>query len=325
MIHQAGLLKGYKMCDIHNKKAGIIGSGMIGTSLAALFTGNGIDVTVLTVGPEFTKQSKKKYDDIYKVLLERNLISQEQAKICAKRLKYTESYADLADTDILFECAVEDFGIKYEIYKQIERHCVKLEALASTTSALSADDLAKGLTKYKEKMVVAHPFNPPHLVPFVELVKSSHTDEKAAKLVYDFLEYCGRKVVTMQKGAPGFIANRLQHALLREAIYMVEQGYASPREIDKALMYSFMPRYTSVGLFEHQDAAGLDMVMNIQNYLFPDLSNAAEAPEFIAKRCKEGRFGQKAGEGVYKWTEKEKEDFQRRAAEPYWQYFNWNF
>ena len=313
------------MSTLKQKKIAVIGSGMIGMSLAALFTGNGYATTVLTMGPSFTEQGKQKYESIFKTLIGRKLMTEEQAATCAKRLRFTESYEDLSDAEVIFECAFEKLEVKYDIYKEIEKHCKKLQALASTTSALSADDLAKGLTIHQDKMMVAHPFNPPHLVPFVECVKNQKTSDEAAKLLYDVLESTGRKVVIMKKGAPGFIANRLQHALLREAIYMIEQGYASPRDIDKALMFSFMPRYTSVGLFEHQDAAGLDMVMNIENYLFPYLSNAEKAPEYISSRFEAGKLGQKTGEGVYTWTEEEKADFAKRAAEPYWDYFNWDF
>lgn len=311
------------MVDLSDKAIGIIGSGMIGTSLAALFTGNGFSVTVLSVGPEFTQRSKDNYKDIFKVLLEKNLVTVDQFECCAKRLSYTESYRDLSEVSFIFECAPEDIDVKHVIFEQIELNCRRVDAIASTTSALSADDLADGLTKYKDKMLVAHPFYPPHLIPFVELVKSAHTDPKAAESLYNLLEYCGRKAVIMAKSAPGFIANRLQHALLREAVHMVEQGYATPGEIDKALMYSFMPRYTSVGLFEHQDAAGLDMVRSIQSYLLPDLSNASTVQTLIAERYESGRLGQKTGSGIYEWTEDAIEDFRIRAAQPYWGYFNW--
>jgi 3-hydroxybutyryl-CoA dehydrogenase len=312
------------MQDYKGLEVGVIGSGMIGMSLAALFTGNGFHTTVLTMGPEFTEQGKRNYSGFFNVLKEKKLLSQMQVEASAKRLKYTESYEDLKDAEVIFECAFEDMNVKFGIYKLIEQHCGKLKAFASTTSALSADDLAKGLKKYKSLMVVAHPFNPPHLVPYVELVKNGETTNEAAQIIYDVLEACGRKVVIMKKGAPGFIANRLQHALLREAINMIEQGYADARDIDKALMYSFMPRYTSVGLFEHQDAAGLDMVRNIDDYLFPSLSDAKQAQEFVVSRCDAGKLGQKTGEGTYTWTEEQKADFKVRAAEPYWKYFRWN-
>ncbi len=313
------------MNNIRSKKIGIIGSGSIGISLAAMFTGNGYETTVLTLGPKFTEQAKECYSNIYSVLIKRKLITMQQADSSIKRLKYSENYENFSDINIIFECAIENIEVKYQIYRKLEEYCRQLEAMASTTSALAADDLAEGLDKLKDKMVVAHPFNPPHLVPFVEIVKSNATSEKAGKMISDVLESCGRKVVIMKKGAPGFIANRLQHALLREAFYMVEQGYATPRDIDKALMYSFMPRYTTVGLFEHQDAAGLDMVKNIEDYLFPDLSNAKESPDYVSLLCKDGHLGQKTGEGIYKWSKQDKEDFLRRAAEPYWKYFNWNF
>ena len=138
------------------------------------------------------------------------------------------------------------------------------------------------------------------------------------------LEDCGRKVCVMKKSAPGFIANRLQHALLREALYMAEEGLADPRDIDKALMYSFMPRYTSVGLFEHQDAAGLGMVQNIENYLFPSLCDRKTAFDSVNDRVASHSRGQKDGMGIYKWDAESIADFKARASEPYWKYFNWN-
>ena len=158
---------------------------------------------------------------------------------------------------------------------------------------------------------------------FVEMVKSPCTSEEAAQVAYDVLEDCGRKVCVMKKSAPGFIANRLQHALLREALYMVEEGLADPRDIDKALMYSFMPRYTSVGLFEHQDAAGLDMVQNIENYLFPSLCDRKTAFDSVNDRVASHSRGQKDGMGIYKWDAESIADFKARASEPYWKYFNW--
>ena len=117
---------------------------------------------------------------------------------------------------------------------------------------------------------MAHPWNPPHLVPSVELVAIKYTNEKALQTVYEVLESTGRKVVIMKKCAPGFIGNRLQHALYREAVNMVEQGIATPEDIDKTLMYSFVPRYTSIGIFEHFDYSWLDMIVRIDDYLFPD-------------------------------------------------------
>ncbi len=302
----------------------IIGTGMIGASMAALFTGNGYPTTMLAYNEQEKNRGKDLYDTCFKDLIDKNLVTEEQAERCSSLLSFTYDYKDIANTDFIFECVVEKLDVKYCVYELIEEHCTQFKVLASSTSALSANDLAEGLKKSKEKLVVAHPYNPPHLVPFVEIVKSKYTADDAAQIAYDVLESTGRKAIIMQRSAPGFVANRLQHALLREAVHIVEEGLATPRDIDKALMYSFMPRYTSVGLFEHQDAAGLDLVKSIEDYLLPTLSNCNCTPQFFNKLVEEQKLGMKTGEGVYEWPEEAKDDFRRRAAAPYLCYFNWD-
>jgi 3-hydroxybutyryl-CoA dehydrogenase len=176
----------------------------------------------------------------------------------------------------------------------------------------------------KERLTVAHPYNPPHLVPCIEIVQSSYTSPEALKVIDEFFRSVGREPVAMLKSAPGFIANRLQHALFREAAYMVEAGIATPSAIDQALKTSFAPRYTSIGIFEHFDYAGLDMVLSIEDYVFPTLCNADKAQDLVRDRCERGDLGFKTGKGVYDWSEKDADDFRRRASEPYFRFFNWS-
>lgn len=307
------------------KHVTIIGTGMIGASMAALFTGNGYSTTMLAINAQEAENGKSRYDTCFQDLIDKKLLTKEEADRCEKFLSITLDYQDVVETDFIFECVFEKLDVKYNVYEKIEAYCTQFKAIASSTSALSADDLVKGLTeKNKHKLVVAHPYNPPHLVPFVEIVKSLQTTDEVAQTVYDVLESTGRKAIIMQKSAPGFVANRLQHALLREAINIVEEGLAAPRDVDKALMYSFSPRYTSVGLFEHQDAAGLDLVKNIEDYLFPTLSNADKTQDYIQKRVDEGNLGMKTGKGVYDWPKEAQDDFRQRAAAPYLSYFNWD-
>lgn len=303
-------------------KIGIVGMGAIGTSLAALFTGNGY--TAMVLGRRAESVFMAAYDAVYDSIEARNLITKEQRKACRHLVSYTADYADLKDADIVFECVPEILEEKHKIYAQLEKSCEKLQALASATSALSPDDLIKGVHKWPEKVLVAHPFNPPHLVPFVEIVKSAITAQKPVDLVYNFLESCGRRVCIMKKSAPGFIANRLHHALLREAMYMVDNGLADPEEIDKTLMYSFMPRYTSVGIFEHHDAYGMDMLEKLQNYLYPHLAADTGSPDMVVNKVKAGTLGMKTNKGIYEWNQASIADFKKRAADPYWQFFNWN-
>ena len=145
---------------------------------------------------------------------------------------------------------------------------------------------------------MAHPWNPPHLVPCVEVVKSRFTSDQALKVIVEVLESAGRAPIVMKKSAPGFVANRLQHALYREAAYMVEQGIATPEDIDRSLRTSFIPRYTSIGIFEHFDFAGLDMIMSIHKYLYPTLCNAQEPQDLVRIPFEQGNLGYKTGKGV---------------------------
>lgn len=301
------------------QKVAIIGKGMIGISLAVLFTGNGIPTIV------FAKNSEvglEKYRTYYRDLIAQGLVTEKQAAACEKLLSFTEDYADLADVEVVMECVCEQLEVKYQVYAQLESHCRNLKAIASTTSAISPVDLAKGVTQ-REKIMVAHPYNPPHMVPCVELVKNDFTSQDALDAVISLLESCGREVCKMNKPAPGFIANRLQHALYREAVYMVEQGICGPEDIDKCIRSSWGPRYTSIGLFDHFDYAGLDLIANIHRYLYPDLCNATEVQPLLQERLDRGDLGYKTGVGVYDWRERDMDAFRKKTSDPYLQFFNW--
>ena len=174
-----------------------------------------------------------------------------------------------------------------------------------------------------EKIMVAHPYNPPHLVPCVELVKNDFTAQEALDAVTELLEYCGREVCKMNKPAPGFIANRLQHALYREAVYMVEQGICGPEDIDKCIRSSWGPRYTSIGLFDHFDYAGLDLIANIETYLYPDLCDTKTVHPSLQERLDRGDLGYKTGVGYYDWRNRDMDAFRKKTCDPYLRFFNW--
>ena len=142
-----------------NQKVAIIGKGMIGISLAVLFTGNGIPTIVLAKN---SAAGLEKYRTYYRDLIAQGLVTEQQAAACEKHLSFTESYADLVNVEIVLECVTEKLEVKYEVYRQIEANCPHLKAIASTTSAISPVDLARGVSQ-REKIMVAHPYNPPHL------------------------------------------------------------------------------------------------------------------------------------------------------------------
>lgn len=302
----------------------IVGTGMIGSSQAALFTGNGYRTTMFAVDDKEAAKGLAQYHGFFEVLMEKGLVTKEQAERCETFLTITQTWDDIVDADVVYECVPEDLALKHSVYAQIEKHCTQFKAVASSTSAKSPEDLAKGFKTAKDKVVVAHPFYPPHLILFVEIVKSDQTDPTAVSTVYDLLESCGRKPIIANKSVPGFVANRLQHALVREAAYMVDEGIATAEDVNKALTYSFAPRYAAVGLFEHQDAAGLDMVKAIQDYLLPSLSRRTDTPDLITNHFNKGELGMKTGKGIHDWPEEKQREFHEKAAAPYFASFNWN-
>lgn len=297
----------------------IIGKGMIGISWAVMFTGNGIGVTVLAKEPEIGLQ---RYRGIFQDLVKQGLVTEKQATKCEKLLSFTEDYAGISGEEIIFECVTENLDVKHDVYEKIAANCPKVRAIASATSALPPADLAAGMTA-KEKIFVAHPWNPPHMVPLVEVVHNDYTDAAAVKDVAAILEYCGREVAYLKKPCPGFIGNRLQHALFREAIYMVEQGICSPEDIDRVVRASFAPRYTSIGLFDHMDYTGLDLLISVDDKLFPHLCNDTSVANYIRDKVAKGDIGYKSGVGVYDWRERDMDNFRYKTGAPYLKLFNW--
>ena len=308
------------------RKIAVIGSGMIGASLAALFTGNGYAAVMYALDEKEAEGGLRRFRTNFSDLMTSGLVSPKQFAACEKLLSITKDYADIADADFVFECVFEDKEVKYSVYAEIEKYCKRVRGIASSSSAMDTDLLCRGFSKpeFRALFATAHPWNPPHLVPCVEVVKGKDTSAEALKFICQVLESCGRAPVVMQRSVPGFVANRLQHAIYREAAYMVEQGIATPQDIDRALRTSFIPRYTAVGIFEHFDYAGLDMVLSIQKTLLPDLCRQTEPNKLVAESAEKGELGYKAGKGILDWSKVDIDAYRKRASEPYLKFFNWS-
>jgi 3-hydroxybutyryl-CoA dehydrogenase len=161
-------------------------------------------------------------------------------------------------------------------------------------------------------------------VPLFEIVKGSVTADGVTDYAKELLISLDREVIVLKRGVPGFIGNRLQMALWREAQYIVENDIADPRDVDRAAMYSFMPRYTSIGIFEHFDNGGLDLSYKVNKYLFPHLCDAKDNLKILSQKVEEGNLGPKTGVGFYDWREVDMDAFRERIGAPFWRFFNWD-
>lgn len=305
---------------------GVIGNGMIGDSMTVLTTGHGYKTISVARNPAKIPEYEKAFKAYFQQMTDHGLMPPEQHDICRSYLTYTLDYKDLADCEIIFECVLEDIDLKHEIYAKIEEYCPKVRAICSVSSTFIADKLAEKATKYKDRIIVTHPFNPAHMVPFFELCGGTSTDPKVMEFAVSLLESLDRKPVVLKKPTPGFIGNRLQFALWREALSLVEQGVCDPRDVDTCLNYSFCPRYTSIGIYEHFDNGGMLLNQAGCNGTFPALSNITSAPPAITDRIARGDLGARSEnkKGFYDWNGVDMDAYQERVNAPYWKFINWD-
>ncbi len=304
---------------------GVIGTGMIATSLAVLTTGHGYKTTVFARSTASAARCKDSYDDFMNDMKAHELITSEQIGICEKYLETVYDYADMKDCDVVFECIAEDLEKKHEVYSLLEKNCPHLKAICSVSSSIEADDLCKNAKKYKDRIIVTHPFNPVHMVPYFEICTAAATADGVAQYVAELLERFDRKPVILKKSTPGFIGNRLQFALWREALHIVEQGIADPSDVEKCMMYSFCPRYTSIGMFEHFDNGGLELNYAVSAKLFPELADEKTVSHLVTDKIEKGDLGQKSGRGFYDWTNVDMEAYRERVNAPYLKFCVWDY
>ena len=307
------------------KHIGIIGTGMMATSMAVLTTGHGYRTTVFARSSQRAESCRAEFYTFYKEISDKGLMTESQVNICSTYLNFASTYEEMADIDVFYECVAEVLETKHAVYQEIEKHCPEVKVICSVSSSIIVDDLVKGINKYKDRVVVTHPFNPPHMVPFFELAKGNDTADGVVEFAADLLSSMDRKPVILKKSIPGFIGNRLQFALWREVLYLVENGIADPRDIDTCLMYSFCPRYTSIGIFEHFDNGGMQLNYNVVKTLFPLLSDEKGVPKAITDKMDAGDMGQKTGKGFYDWRNVDMDVYKERVSAPYWRFFNWDF
>jgi 3-hydroxybutyryl-CoA dehydrogenase len=183
--------------------------------------------------------------------------------------------------------------------------------LASNTSGLSITAIASRCNR-PERVLTTHFWNPPHLMPLVEIVKGEKTSHQIASAVRDLLASCGKVPVVVKKDRPGQLGNRLQMALIREAINIVAEGIADVEDVDLAAKSGFGLRLPVYGIFEHQDIVGLDMGLGIVDYVTKDLYNQPQAPDLMREKVARGELGAKTGKGFYDWSKKSADEVKSR-------------
>jgi ketoreductase RED1 len=230
----------------------VVGAGTIGVSWTALFLGHGLTVTVHDPQPGIADRVRRELAQVAPVLEQLGLAAHD----LTDRLTFDPDLdSAVADADVVMENGPENLELKRELFARIEKVTAPTALLLTSTSGIRATDIAANLTR-PQRLLVAHPFNPPHLVPLVEIVPGEGTDPAAVDHAVAFCRALGKQPMVLRKEVPGFVANRLQAALLREAVDLVDQGVVDVAELDDIVTSSIGMRWAAFGPFKTFHLAG---------------------------------------------------------------------
>ncbi len=284
------------------KQITVIGTGMIGPDVSLACTMAGYAVTIVGRNDRGVEKGKNRFRKNLASLVTADLFTQAEADEILARLKTSTNLPEAVSTaDIAFEAVFEKVEVKQEIFGQFDAHCPVHALLLSGTSGMSPNDIAAQISR-QDKMMVAHFWNPPYLVPLVELVGHDKTSQETIDAGMAFLRSLEKAPVHLKKDIAGHIGNRLQHAIFREAIHLVELGVATPDDIDQVIMSSLGPRYSMIGPMEYMDSVGLKLQVDVQSYLFETLADAKQPQKLLMEKFHNDDDGAKTGKGFYDWS-----------------------
>ena len=297
------------------RRIAVVGAGTMGHGLAQEFAVAGYEVSLVDVDEPRLAAAMRSIAGNLEMLVGLGLLSHEQAEPAPARIHPTTSLAEAAaDADYVVEAVFENLPLKQQIFRQLDEVCPPRTILASNTSALLPSGLA-AVTSRPDRVVVTHYFNPPYLLPLVEIVRAPTTSDETVATVRALLTGIGKQTAVLQKETEGFIANRLQCALFREALSIVEHGIASPQEVDVVVRSSIGRRWAVAGPFEIFDAGGHDTVLTVLANLGPLLESSGEPQQIYRDMVARGDVGLKSGKGFYAWTPESAQAYYDRMAE----------
>jgi 3-hydroxybutyryl-CoA dehydrogenase len=285
----------------------------MGHGIAQVFALKGYKVKLFDNDSKVLESAPEKIRNNLQTLLEMRLVESQELEDCLNHLQLCHTLPEMCEgVELTIEAVSENVDLKRAIFGELEALTTPQTILCSNTSGISIGLISENL-RFKERVIGTHFWNPPHIVPCVEVIKSQFAADEVFHTVIELMERVGKKPVRVLKDIPGFLGNRLQHALWREAISLVEKGIAAPEDIDRVVKYGFGLRLPFIGPLETADLAGLDLVYGIHKYLFSDLENRSTPSPLLKTLLDQKATGVKSKKGFYNWTdERTKQIIQQR-------------
>lgn len=300
---------------VNGAYVGVVGAGTIGSSLALLCALRGANVIVCVRSATSLQRCKEQIEAYLDLLAAESLVTSAKAESARRKLVYhSEIDTGLAQADVVFEAVAEELTAKKAVFAKVETIVGDQCLLGSCTSGLPANAIFAE-TSLPDRAVVTHFANPPLLMPAVELVPGSRTSAGTMTRIQNLIEALGKEPIVLKTDTPGHLFNRIQFAMLREAMSLVSRGIASAEQVDKVVKYGLALRLPSEGPLEKIDLAGLRLVEAVASYVFPALDSSSE-PTYLRRLIAEGRFGADWGRGIYEWSDESRaRAIERRARQ----------
>jgi 3-hydroxybutyryl-CoA dehydrogenase len=317
-----------KLEDVGN--IAVLGAGIMGHGIAQTFLLAGYPVTLYDVKMELLDQAQKQIHKNCELFLQIGLIGQGEMDNLSGLMPTNNLKEAVEAADFILEAAPEDLPLKQRLFRQVEDICSQTSIIASNTSSLMLKDIGALVTN-KGRLVITHWFNPPHIVPTVEVVKGEETSPETMDIAYRLLEKVGKMPIKIHKEMPGFVVNRIQIAMVREVIDLYETGIASAEDLDKAVKGSIGFRLASIGPLLTIDLAGVKLWLKVFENLVPHIRSSTEPPQVFYDLSAVGHDGIKSGKGFYDYSEegslgsvdetikKRDREFLNRLKNLYWQ------
>lgn len=293
----------------------IAGAGVMGSSIAQIFASFDYKVTLYDVSDLSIHKSKELIALNQKTSVAQGVSTKEDSERDMANISFTCDKECFKTTDFVIEAIVENMDIKHSFWSEVSSMAKEDAILTTNTSGLSITEIAKAV-KNPERFCGMHWVNPPHIVPLVEVIKGEKTSDDIASLVYQLSLAIGKEPILIKKESQGFVLNRFQFTILREAMYIVESGIASKEDVDKVFKYGLGMRYACLGPFEIADLGGLDTFYNISSYLFKDLEDTKDVHHMLSDIVDKGNFGVKSKKGFYDYSNgRDKEVIEKRDSD----------
>lgn len=289
-------------------KVGIIGAGTMGFGIAYHFLTKGVPVILNDTNEDSLATVEARLKKYFKVFQEEGTLYNYSEEEIIGNLTLTININELSSCDFIIESATENLNLKQKIFMELEGICNENTILASNTSSLKLSDIIKNI-KNKKRILLTHFFNPAHIVPLVELCKTTETNSEIYKEVEQFMKDMGKVTIEVKKELPGLVANRIQAALAREALSLLEDDIVSEEDLEKAIFAGPGFRYATSGILKIMDLAGLDIWNIVLEQLQPEIESGIRRFSTIVDKVEKGNLGAKTSQGFFEYPGKILDEF----------------